>query len=237
MQLHFLILAAMMVVPGSNINAASFEEISAFATNICGKVKDGGEFTRQRIEGEIKGELKGIAKLLGASVGAEGKLIIDDTEYKGLPYDKLSENMMDERECKLKLAVMLIDAQKKIKQESRNGFRDNNDGTITHDDTGLMWFKETSGIDVTWHKANSTCKASTTGGYTDWRLPVDDEIGAHLIGQIDMRHDGDRIWTSTKSKTRSGKMGYLAYNTINKNSYADLPPEKTNARAVCVRNM
>lgn len=94
--------------------ADSLEEISIFAKDICDEIRVEGVITREKIEGKLHGEVKGIAELLGASVGAEGIILVDELKYKGLPYEKLSDQMKDARDCRKQLATMLIQERKKV---------------------------------------------------------------------------------------------------------------------------
>lgn len=61
-------------------------------------------------------------------------------------------------------------------------FTDNNDGTITHKTTGLMWKKCSEGLSGTacttgaavkknWKEALETANSATFAGHNDWRLP------------------------------------------------------------------
>lgn len=52
---------------------------------------------------------------------------------------------------------------------------DNNNGTITNKDSGLMWQQETP-EKMTWDQAETYCKNLNLGGYTDWRLPTIQEL-------------------------------------------------------------
>jgi formylglycine-generating enzyme required for sulfatase activity len=49
-------------------------------------------------------------------------------------------------------------------------FTDNGDGTVTDNNTGLMWQK-TDGGEMTYDNAEQYCASLSLGGYTDWRLP------------------------------------------------------------------
>jgi len=53
--------------------------------------------------------------------------------------------------------------------------KDNGDGTITDNNTGLMWQK-TDGGEMTFESASAFCKSLTLGGHNDWRLPVSHEL-------------------------------------------------------------
>jgi len=61
-------------------------------------------------------------------------------------------------------------------------FKDNGDGTITDNATGLMWVKDPSQLggvwgtpgnpsDMTWNNAIDNCLALDYAGHNDWRLP------------------------------------------------------------------
>jgi len=52
---------------------------------------------------------------------------------------------------------------------------DNGDGTITDNNTGLMWQK-TDGGEMIFENTAPYCKNLTLGGYTDWRLPTSIEL-------------------------------------------------------------
>jgi len=54
-------------------------------------------------------------------------------------------------------------------------FTDNGDGTVTDNNTGLMWQK-TDGGEMTFESASAYCTALTLGGYHDWRLPGNHEL-------------------------------------------------------------
>ncbi len=62
-------------------------------------------------------------------------------------------------------------------------YQDNNNGTVTDLNTGLMWEKgqafTQSDLEpdrYTWEEANEYCEKLTTGGYTDWRMPTLKEL-------------------------------------------------------------
>ena len=60
-------------------------------------------------------------------------------------------------------------------------FTDNGNGTITDNNTGLIWQK-TDGGEMTFEKAVSYSDTLTLGGYTDWRLPTGEELfSLHLF--------------------------------------------------------
>lgn len=57
-----------------------------------------------------------------------------------------------------------------------NAYVDNGDGTITDIATGLMWEQNDNGAGVDWAGALAYAEASTTAGYSDWRLPNAKEL-------------------------------------------------------------
>jgi len=50
-------------------------------------------------------------------------------------------------------------------------FTDNGDSTVTDTKTRLVWQKSTSGSEMNWEAALSSCEALTLGSLSDWRLP------------------------------------------------------------------
>ena len=55
---------------------------------------------------------------------------------------------------------------------------DNGDGTVTDQQTHLMWQVAESSSKMTWEDALSYCETSTVAGYSDWRLPDHNELTA-----------------------------------------------------------
>ncbi len=50
-------------------------------------------------------------------------------------------------------------------------YTDNGDGTITDNESGLMWLEVDLGVAVDWEEALSLAESSEFAGYDDWRLP------------------------------------------------------------------
>lgn len=53
---------------------------------------------------------------------------------------------------------------------------DNNDGTVTDTETGLMWQKGTAPGTYTWQQALAYAEELTLAGHSDWRLPNRNEL-------------------------------------------------------------
>jgi Protein of unknown function (DUF1566)/Viral BACON domain len=54
-------------------------------------------------------------------------------------------------------------------------YTDNGDGTITDNNTGLIWIKEPQGK-MTWYDAISNVPSFSLAGYSDWRVPTIKEL-------------------------------------------------------------
>jgi len=50
------------------------------------------------------------------------------------------------------------------------------DGTVLDTRTGLMWAAKDNESNITWAEARSYCRNYRGGGYTDWRMPTQDEL-------------------------------------------------------------
>jgi len=49
-------------------------------------------------------------------------------------------------------------------------------GTVLDTRTNLMWAAKDNGSNITWQDAKSYCENYRGGGYTDWRMPTQDEL-------------------------------------------------------------
>jgi hypothetical protein len=63
-------------------------------------------------------------------------------------------------------------------------FKNNGDGTVTDQVTGLMW-QQADGGEMTWERAGAYCKGLALGGHNDWRIPF-----AHELFSITNHNDG-----------------------------------------------
>ena len=73
--------------------------------------------------------------------------------------------------------------------------------TVVDTKTGLMWAAKDNGGGIGWKDAKSYCEHHRGGGYSDWRMPTQDELaglydpkatgknyGLHLTSLIDFTH-------------------------------------------------
>ncbi|SLM31434.1 exported hypothetical protein [Desulfamplus magnetovallimortis] len=59
---------------------------------------------------------------------------------------------------------------------SAGTYINNGDGTVTDQDTGLMWQQADDGVERNWYIACEACEELELAGYDDWRLPRVDEL-------------------------------------------------------------
>ncbi len=51
-----------------------------------------------------------------------------------------------------------------------------NDAVYKDTETGLMWQVEDNGDDLSWSAAKDYCEQLNSDGFTDWRMPTQDEL-------------------------------------------------------------
>ncbi len=62
------------------------------------------------------------------------------------------------------------------KEYGKNKFKNNNNGTISDEATGLMWMQTDSGKGLNWQQALKYAEDFKFAGYSDWRLPNAKEL-------------------------------------------------------------
>ena len=79
-----------------------------------------------------------------------------------------------------------------------NRFVVHGNGTGLDTKTGLMWAVHDNGREISWHDAKKYCESFRGGGYTNWRMPTQEEAatlydsrkigngGCHMAHAIDM---------------------------------------------------
>ncbi len=76
-----------------------------------------------------------------------------------------------------------------LKMVDRDGrFVAYDNGTVEDTDTGLMWAAKDNGGPITWGEAKSYCSNYRGGGYTDWRMPTQDELTGLYAPNITNTH-------------------------------------------------
>jgi uncharacterized caspase-like protein len=137
------------------------------------------------------------------------------------------------------------------KENGRDGrFIAYDNGTVLDTGTNLMWAAKDNGSDINWQGAKSYCENYRGGGYSDWRMPTQDELAGlydagktykseciYFFSEWDIhsteliRFSCKRAWASEK---RGPEAAALLFNTGNRNWYPRSSP--MNVRALPVRN-
>jgi hypothetical protein len=106
----YLFIAAGLFSGTIPVAAESLKEISAFAQSICGDIPE-GSITRTEIEGKVKANIDLLTRILGGSGEVNGSR--KEETYKGIPFDKLPDNIPTVGMCKSELAKVIL-ARKKF---------------------------------------------------------------------------------------------------------------------------
>jgi hypothetical protein len=160
----------------------------------------------------------------------------DEYQQKFKAYKKLVQDANDE------LAIMEsnLDVEKKgatlamskpptappVTETGRDGrFIAYSDGTVLDTKTKLMWAVKDNGSKINWSDAKSYCENYRGGGYTDWRMPTQDELAGlydssksykttdqpsydvHLTGLIQLSHYF--IWAFEKRSSRAAPFEFI----------------------------
>lgn len=118
--MKYILALVILTIAPLTIQAGSLNEINKFASDICGKVATKGRIESSEIKATIEGKIspKFLAKILGTNVTANGSLVTKNSNYDGLPYESLSIQMTDARQCRKELALMLLKQKEILSQPS-----------------------------------------------------------------------------------------------------------------------
>ncbi|MCG6534052.1 MAG: caspase family protein [Syntrophales bacterium LBB04] len=95
-----------------------------------------------------------------------------DTMQKKL---KAERNRLEEEKKQLAMGQRQpVSKANEIKRDGRFIAYDN--GTVLDTQTNLMWAAKDNGYHINWQGAKSYCENYRGGGYTDWRMPTQDEL-------------------------------------------------------------
>lgn len=72
--------------------------------------------------------------------------------------------------------LSILDARTQIVHAANEKFLDLADGTVLDIRTKLMWAAKDNGKNINWRNAKSYCESYRGGGYSDWRMPTQDEL-------------------------------------------------------------
>ncbi|TRZ78106.1 MAG: DUF1566 domain-containing protein [Deltaproteobacteria bacterium] len=84
---------------------------------------------------------------------------------------------------------MFISGQLQAQEKSDDRFIAKGSGTVLDTKTGLMWAAKDKGSDINWANAKSYCENYRGGGYTDWRMPTQDELAG--LYDVDKTYKSD----------------------------------------------
>ena len=102
-------------------------------------------------------------------------------------------------------------------------FVNNHNGTVTDNQTGLMWAAQDNGSPINWMDANAYCRAYKGGGYADWRMPTLEELaglyepqeknrrGYHLSKEIETT--AASCWASEPDGDKAARFNFT-YGTV-----------------------
>ena len=96
-------------------------------------------------------------------------------------------------------------------------YRDNGNGTVTDNVTGLMWQQEDDNIERTWEEALTYCEGLTLAGNSGWRLPNIKELRSIVDNTKD---NGPSIDTTYFPNTNSSRYWSSTTNVQNQTSGA-----------------
>ena len=126
-----------------------------------------------------------------------------------------------------------------------NRFIAYDNGTVLDTWTNLMWAAHDNGSNINWAVAKSYCENYRGGGYTDWRMPTQDELaGLYDAGKTYTSNCGDGVHLTElihltccwpwASETRGSEAAYFDfYNGIR---YWGPQSHGSNSRALPVRS-
>ena len=97
----------------------------------------------------------------------------------------------DRKEIESKIYELEYKAERAKEVTARDGrFCKYVNGVVKDTNTGLMWAAKDNGDDITWHDAKTYCENYRGGGYTDWRMPTQDELAGLYDKDKSYRCDG-----------------------------------------------
>lgn len=104
-----------------------------------------------------------------------------------------------------------------------NAFKDNGDGTITDEATGLMWMTADAGKGMEWKEALALAESSTHADHDDWRLPDVKELQS-IIDYSGVFPAVDPLFKCTSIANEAGKKDYPYYWTSTSAQFSTRKP-------------
>ncbi len=129
---------------------------------------------------------------LAASEKAEAWRIFSDAASQENPYSERDDQMRAYAESQVrhwraeadrarKVSSSTMVASANVSTNLREIAREGNfvayeNGVVLDTKTKLMWAAKDNGEDINWHDAKKYCENFRGGGFTDWRMPTQDEL-------------------------------------------------------------
>jgi hypothetical protein len=101
------------------------------------------------------------------------RLVLASTYKRNEKYQEATE-LMEEYKAAVPISEAIILKPTAIKKDGR--FIAYEDGTVLDTKTNLMWASKDNGESINWSNAKSYCENYRGGGYSDWRLPTQEEL-------------------------------------------------------------
>ncbi|NVM21153.1 MAG: caspase family protein [Desulfobacterales bacterium] len=165
------------------------------------------EEKRAKVIAGVKEDIRKYEQIVSSPFGKDMKA--DAWNGLAAKYPEAAEGL-DSGDTQTLLAGVLYGAQA-IKSDGRviafdERFVAYDNGTVKDTRTGLMWAAKDNGKDINWQDAKRYCESYHGGGYTDWRMPTQDELariydknkknrhGRHVTKLVDI--GTDYLWAS-----------------------------------------
>jgi hypothetical protein len=152
-------------VPGSGKTATDIYPSGKIVTDKAESVADVLDDETMKLEGEDR-KLEKEKVLLEKKKDLEDKRQKIEEEKAALEAKKTTTLAMGKRPS--------VSTANEIRRDGRFIAYDN--GTVLDTRTNLMWAAKDNGSDINWGNAKNYCENYRGGGYTDWRMPTQDEL-------------------------------------------------------------
>jgi expansin (peptidoglycan-binding protein) len=201
--LSVLVVFLMMFVFGCGVRSTSLE----------GKVVDGkGQpLDNVKVVAKMSQPIKGYEQF-ETKTGSDGSFkfskLFPSSEYQLILY---SERWITAQAIKTKSGRK--NETKILPEPLTIRFMDSKGGVVLDTKTNLMWASSDNGSTINWFDAKDYCGNYHGGGYTDWRMPTQDELAElHASGNYNylITISSSWIWAA---ETRDSEAAYFHFNT------------------------
>jgi len=179
--------------------------------------------------------------------------IADERERLAAEQEEARQAALERKQAKktTTLAMAKRPSQSTAGETGRDGrFIAYSNGTVSDTRTNLMWAAKDNGSNINWANAKSYCENYRGGGYTDWRMPTQDELAGLYDRGIDYTPgcaasgDNDKVhltklitlscWAGWASEKRASHAAYYFDFDVGKRDWCH--PSHDGFRALPVRS-